>query len=154
MPVLPISPVTQAIADRLTLVTGATGYLGEVGRTLDGRLNVDPPTKTPTDARVQPYFTLYPSPGAPGIQPNLCLTDPDLDWSGQITAVAGDVSDLDWLVDRLRAVLDGWRPAVPGLQVGSVRGPRGYDPGPYRADRTVTPTRLYVPLLFVTTVTA
>lgn len=153
-PVVNVGPITAAIAQRLENVPQTTGYLGQVGRTLDGRLNVDPPSKGPRDPRVRPYFVLYPSPGAPGQQPALCGDDPDLDWSGQITAVAGDVHDLDWLVDRLRLVLVGWIPQVPGVVVGPVRTPRGYSPGPYRVDEQAQPPRLWVPLLFTTTITA
>lgn len=154
MPVVSRALVSDAVAGRLLDVTGATGFYGQYGRGLDGRVGVDVPTKSATDLRVQPYFIFFPAPGAPGEQPNLCLSDPDLTWSCQVTAAAGDIADLNALIDRIDAALTGWAPVVAGHRCGSLRTPSGLDVGPARTDQAVTPPRLYVPLQYQSQITA
>lgn len=146
--------VSDAVAARLALVSGATGYYGQIGRTLDGRLDVDPPTKTDGTGRVRPYFIFFPPAGARGDQLDLAGTDPDMTWLCQITAAAGDVADLNALVDRIDATLGRWTPDVPGHRCGPLHPPPGLDLGPVRADQTVQPPRLFLPLQYSTTITA
>lgn len=147
--------VGQAVADHLeNNVPHATGYYGQVGRRLDGSTDEDPPTKGQYDPRVKPYFTLYPGVGeGVGDDYDLARCDPLLVWSCQVTAVAGDVADLEALVDRLAGALDGWRPSVSPYAASPLRPPFGYQAGTFRTDDTVSPPRLWLPLQYRTTLT-
>lgn len=145
--------VANAIAARLAGVTNATGYYGQVGRLLNGTLGPDPQPKSATDQRVQPYFVLYPSGGAPGPDPDLGDGNRDMTQNHQVTAAAGDIEDLLALVDRIVDRLYLWTPTVTGLVLGPLRFPPGYVPGPVLADKNFTPNRLYVPLLYQLTAT-
>lgn len=135
----------QAIKTRLeTAVTNCEVYLGE-------------PTDVPRIGSTQyvvPHAALYPSPGTPSDEQDVADTATDLDWLFQVTLAAGFVNDLTALVTRVDDVLYRWTPAVPGLVCGPVKPPPGFDPGPLRFDRDVTPHRPYLPLQYGTRVTA
>jgi hypothetical protein len=145
-----------AVASRAVGVTNATGYLGQIGA-MNGLPTVvntpaDPPTKTADDLRVKPYFILFPGAGEPGTEESAAGsadTFVDLDWPIQITAAAGDIDDLLGLVDRIHNRFFRWSPGKLGTDVftGHLRVPPSYRPG-VLTDKTVTPYRLYVPLLF------
>ncbi|WP_435744906.1 hypothetical protein [Nocardioides sp. SYSU DS0663] len=148
--------LTLAVAERAKTITHATGYVGQVGA-MHGLPDVDtpaePPAKSPTDARVRPYFVLFPGVGTPGDEQDLADTYVDLDWPIQITAAGGDTYDVLALVDRIRGAFRRWSPGSLGVgddrfQTGPLQVPDGYDPGPLLVDRGVTPHRLYTPLLF------
>lgn len=146
--------VAGAIATRLTTVTNALGYYGQVGRSLTGDL-IDPPgPKSPDDQRVEPYFVLYPSPGTTGPDQDLGDCAVDLMLPFQVTAAAGDIDDLLALVDRILSGLHRWTPTIAGLACGRVQFPPGFVPTNVLIDRDHTPHRLYVPLPFQLTVTA
>lgn len=148
--------VTNAIGERLATITHATGYYGQVGRPLPGQALVqdggtipaDPPTKSPDDLRVRPYFVFFPSPGTPGSEVDLADTHVDLQLNLQVTAAGGDVADVLALVDRIHDALFRWAPTVPGVVCGPLRYPFGWNPGPVRTDRDFVPARLYVPLQY------
>jgi hypothetical protein len=140
-----------AIATRLTSVTNATGYLGQIGAKngLPGVEDTpaDPPTKTATDLRVKPYFILFPGLGRRPGEIDLAESINDLDQLVRVTAAGGDVQDVLALVDRIDALLFRWSPTVTGVRCGPLRLPPGYDP-PLLTDESVPPTRHYVPLQY------
>ncbi|MBB3041221.1 hypothetical protein [Nocardioides soli] len=150
--------VLDAVAGRLAAVTNATGYRGQIGARygLPGVVGTpdEPPTKTGTDLRVQPYFILEPGVGRPlpGEGSLGGPTDPfrDVDAPYVVRAAAGDHDDLLALVDRIDAVLrppGGWAPTVAGAVCGPLVPQPGYEP-PLLTDNGVTPPRLYVPLQY------
>lgn len=154
---MPISrrALAGAVAARAVGVTNATGYFGQIGE-MNGLPGVtdtpaDPPTKAAGDLRVKPYFVVFPGAGEPGNEDSVGgPTDAfvDLDWPIQITAAAGDIDDLLGLVDRIHDRFFRWSPGLLGaVLTGHLAVPAGYRPG-VLTDKTVTPYRLYVPLLF------
>lgn len=143
--------IGAAIATRLLEVTNAPGYYGQVGRLLPGaQANTpkDPPQKSPTDARVVPYFVLYPGTGGDGPDANLGDESIDLTQLHQVTAAAGDVEDLLGLVDRIDAKLNRWSPTVAGVVAGRLHMPPGFDPGQPIPDNQQQPVRYFVPLQY------
>lgn len=144
-----------AIATRLAAVEHATGYMGQIGAKygLPGVAGTpeEPPTKSGTDLRVQPYFILEPGIGRPMVGED-SLGGPadtfrDVDAPYVVRAAAGDVQDLLALVDRIETALRGWVPAVAGFQCGPVVPQPGYDP-PLLPDNAITPPRFFTPLQY------
>lgn len=144
--------VFGAIATRLTAVTNATGYYGQVGRplTLPAPTGwvADPPVKEATDPHVKPYFVLYPGPGVDGPDTPLVGLDDGLGLDFDVRAAAGDIDDLLALIDRLDAQLVGWIPVVAGTVLGRIGRFPGYRP-PLLPDKTVSPERQFAPLKYV-----
>lgn len=153
---IPRRELAAAVAERLTTVTNATGYVGQIGA-MNGLPGVvvtpnDPPPKSTTDQRVKPYFVLFPGIGRPGPELDLGDCHVDLDWPIQVTAAAGDTDDLLALVDRIDAVLHRWSPGIFGAApdqgiAGPLRPLPGYVP-PFLTDTKVDPPRLYTPLQY------
>jgi len=151
-----VAPVSRRIiygliAQRLTAVTNAYGYYGQIGRPLVHNLPVpaDPIVKDPTNGnlQVQPYFVLYPGAGGDGPDQPLCDTDDALSLDWRVTAVGGDVEDVLALIDRMDGLLIGWTPVSSGLGFGRV----GRLPGtsaPVLPDTTVKPPRQFAPLQY------
>lgn len=141
----------NAVAERLATITTAYGYYGGIGRPLPGtNPPADPPAKSDTDLRVQPYFILWPS--GPGNAPDrqLCGSPAGVERRYRITAAAGDIEDLLALVDALDNRLLGWRPPItPGATSwpSPIRRLPDYIPD-VLTDRATTPQRLYVPLIY------
>lgn len=148
------------VATRLVGVTNATGYYGQIDARngLPGVTGTpaDPPPKSSTDARVQPYFILFPGIGTPGPETSVGgHTDSFVDRDSllRITAAAGDIDDLLALVDRINDLLWRWSPGPitaeggPTVLCGPLLIPPGYDPQPLQ-DATFTPVRHYVQLQF------
>lgn len=99
------------------------------------------------DGAAHPYAALYPAPGfADTSQQVLDTTPGHLTWSFQVTAAGGDVVRGRRAVDRVNTRLLNRRLLVAGVEHGVIRAV--VDPGPLRTDRTVTPWRVWVPLLF------
>lgn len=151
--------VANAVAARLLGVTNATGYYGQIGRLLPGAPEdtpVDPQPKSASDARVRPYFVLYPGAGTQGPDPDAADQAVDLTQPFQITAAAGDIEDLLALVDRIEVQLLRWTPVLglAGVAVGYLRRPPGVpDTAPVLTDTQHSPVRLYTPLQFQLTAT-
>lgn len=150
MPILR-RPLALAVATRLAGVTNATGYFGQVGP-MNGLPGVtgtpaDPPPKSTDDARVKPYFVMFPGIGLPGDEPDLGDTLVDLDWSFGVTVAGGDIQDVLALVDRIDALLYRWAPTVAGFQCGPLRYPPGRDV-PLLLDQAFKPVRHYAPLQY------
>lgn len=120
------------------------GYQGEA---------VDVPLAAGGDGRVVPYWVLHVSPGTPTDQLDLADTVVDLDWGFQITCAGGASADVQALMSDVDAVIFRWRPVLAGLVCGPCKPPLGFDPGPIRLDRSVTPHRPVVPLQYVTRIT-
>lgn len=153
--------IAAAIASRLTGVTNAVGYVGQIGARngLPGVTDTPekPPTKSDKDPRVVPYFILYPGIGGPTDETDLGDTSVDIDYPVTITAAAGDIDDLLALVDRITTQLWRW---IPGddlgradghpIVAGPLRIPPGYQP-PVLLDQAFTPPRHYTQLQFVLT---
>lgn len=150
-----------AVAARLLAVTNATGYYGQIGRLLPGAPDgtpVDPQPKSAKDARVRPYFVIYPGAGGQGPDPDAGDQAVDLTQPFQVTAAAGDVDDLLALVDRIEARLLRWTPdlgaAGEGLHIGYLRRPPGVPAtAPVLTDTQHSPVRLYTPLQYQLTAT-
>lgn len=149
----PARALGNLVATRLASVRHASGYYGQIGRPLPGREDdtpPDPPVKDQAsgDLRVRPYFVYYP--GTPDNGFDEPVAGPAANGAGsagfQVTAAGGDVEDVLALVDRINTALQGWRPR--GRLDGLIRPQPGYQPR-MQVDRTHTPERLFVPLLFV-----
>ncbi|GEP38887.1 hypothetical protein NPS01_25500 [Nocardioides psychrotolerans] len=152
MPEISRRLVAVAVATRLVGVTNATGYVGKVSA-LSGLPGVtgtpdSPPVKSASDARVKPYFVLFPGAGTPGPETDLGDSVVDLDLPFQLTVAGGDLYDVLALADRVHAALHRWAPVVDGHQCGPLRVPPGYAPGVVLTDRDFTPHRLYTPLQY------
>lgn len=152
MPTISRRLVALAVATRLVGITNATGYYGKVS-SLTGLPGVtgtpdNPPPKSESDARVRPYFVLFPGAGTPGPEVDLGDSLLDLDLPFQITAAGGDLNDVLALADRIHDRLYRWAPVVDGHQCGPLRVPPGYSPGVVLTDRDFTPHRLYTPLQY------
>lgn len=160
---MPISRrlLANAVATRLLGVTNATGYYGQIGRLLPGApadTPTEPQPKSATDARVKPYFILYPGAGGQGPDPDAGDGAVDLTQPFQITAAAGDVEDLLALIDRIEARLLRWTPdlgeAGVGIHFGYLRRPPGVpNTLPVLTDTQHSPVRLYTPLQYQLTAT-
>lgn len=141
----------NAVAERLVTITTAHGYYGGIGRPLPGTNPPDdPPAKSDTDLRVQPYFILWPTGPGPAAEQPLCGTPAGVERRYRITAAGGDVEDLLALVDTLDAALLGWRPPItPGATSwpSPIRRLPDYIPD-VLTDRATTPQRLYVSLIY------
>jgi hypothetical protein len=138
--------ITDVVFTRIsTLAPSVAVYRSEV---------VDNPPSLPGDDRVGPYVVLYPFPGHPGPGGDLGGTADDLDYTCQVTCAAGYAPDCEHLVDRVHQLLYKWTPSVAGIVLGQLNPPPGYDPGPVRIDRTISPPRFSVPLQYRLTATA
>lgn len=131
--------ITSAIEARLDTLTGVAVYRSEVDST---------PPLLPNSDRVAPYVVLYPFPGKPGPGGDLAGASDDLEFTCQVSCAAGYSRDCEQLVDRTYALLYRWTPTVAGIVLGQLIPPPGYDPGPVRTDRTITPPRFSVPLQY------
>lgn len=113
-PPIPHRPLAAAVAARLVALTNATGWVGQISART-GLPGVDdtpggPIAKSDTDARVQPYFVLYPGLGNPVAEQDLGDQSVDVDIPVTVTAAAGDVEDLLALVGRIDTLLWRWVP--------------------------------------------
>lgn len=106
------------------------------------------------DGYVGKYAAVFPGAGTPTDENDLAEAAIDLDWPVQVTCAAGWVEDVLDVVTAVHAALFRWEPTVTGLVVGRLAPPDGYDPGPVRYDRDVTPHRPFLPLQYVTRITA
>lgn len=154
--------LANTVAARLVGVTNATGYYGQIGRPLTmaapAGWTADPQPKNATDARVKPYFVVYPGAGGQGPDPDAADQAVDLTQGFRVTAAAGDVEDLLALIDRIEARLLHWTPdlgaAGEGIHVGYLRRPPGVpDTAPILTDTQFNPHRLYTPLQYQLTAT-
>jgi hypothetical protein len=124
---------------RLKALPGAPAvkvYRGEVP---------DHPPRMPDSDRVEPYVVFFDGAGATNLEPDLAYRNEDLSWSPQITIAAGFSPDCAQLVDRVCAWVYRWSPVLEGVAAGMLQPPPGFDPGPVRPDRTVTPIRFFLP---------
>jgi hypothetical protein len=133
--------ITTAI---LTRLAGLTVYRGEVP---------DHPPILPDSDRTAPYVVLYPFGPKDGPDGNLADTVADIDYTGQLTCVAGFVEDCEFLTSQVDALMNRWVPVVAGVVFGAFRPPPGFDPGPVQRDPDVRPPRFFVPLQYQTTAT-
>jgi len=148
VPSLRAQLITDSVQARAQTLSGVTVYRSEVE---------DNPPRLSGDDRVAPYLVLYPFPGNPGPAGDLGDTAVDLDYTFQATCVAGYSRDCEHLVDLVHPLYFCWTPTVTGLgpsQIGTFKPPPGYDPGPVRIDRTISPPRFSVPLQYRLTATA
>ena len=134
-----VRALNTAVTDRLEgQLPGVPGWVTEAG---------DVPTIPNSDGRVVPYWVLHASAPSTDAEPDLADTVVDGWWLFQVTAAAGLTVDLTVLVDRIHAALYRWVPAVPGLVVGQLKPPPGYQ-APVLLDRDVTPHRPYAPMQY------
>jgi hypothetical protein len=109
-----------------------------------GEVDEHPPTYPDSD-RVAPYVVLFDGTGTVNLEPDLAYRNEDLAWTPQITIAAGFSPDCVQLVDRVCAWVYRWSPVLEGVAAGLLEPPPGFDPGPVRIDRTVSPPRFFVP---------
>ena len=150
---LPRGLLTRTLVARLEEIQHLTVYLRRVGFVLDAAAEIPPPTISPDDMRVRPYAVIYPSPGSDGPDERLDQTLTGIVWRPQVTLVAGDETALDLVVDAVTQRLDSWRPTFSAphddIEVGRLRKPPGFDPGPSRRDDDIAPARYWTPLQYV-----
>jgi hypothetical protein len=138
--------LTTVVDDRLKTLTGVTVYRGEVPD--------QPPKLEDGSGRVAPYVVHYPFPGKPGPGGDLAGESDDLEYTTQVSCAAGYVQDCEYLVDRVHQLMFRWTPSVAGVVLGQFVPPPGYDPGPVRVDRTISPPRSSLPLQYRLVATA
>jgi hypothetical protein len=142
MPTISRKALSDAVKARAATITNCVVYLGE-------------PTNVPnTSGFTVPHIALYPGTGTPSVEQDIADTAVDLDWLLQITVAGGYVDDVLALATRVDAAFYRWTPTVTGLVCGPLKPPAGYDPGPVRFDRDVTPHRPFLPLQYTTRITA
>lgn len=146
-----------AIATQLAPVTNAVGYYAQIGRPITIPAPVgwlpDPPPKSANDARVKPYYLLFPGAGGDGPDTPVTGGDDGLTVPFGVQVAGGDADDVEALVDRVETRLLGWVPVVAGVVLSPVRRLPEYRPE-LQVDDNKQPERLYVPLrylLFATT---
>lgn len=144
--------VALAVAQRLTTITTATIYLGQVGRRADGVIDNGPAAKSPSDPRVVPYAVIFPGFGGPGDEPDLGDATEDRVIPFPVTVAGGDPEDVLALADRIHAALWRWAPGLLGptdsrFIAGPLRTPLGYR-AELLVDRGITPHRPFVPLRY------
>lgn len=106
------------------------------------------PPRMVDSPRVGRYVVVYPFPGAYGPGDDLADSSDDIDYGVQVTCAAGFTTDCEALVDDVKGALYGFIPVVENLVMGPLKPPPGYDPGPIRVDRTITPPRSSLPLQY------
>lgn len=122
-----------------------TVYRGEVAGTPPVMVTDGVPDPS---GRVAPYVVLFDGTGARDHEPALDPTcAEELRWTPQITVAAGFTEDCTQTLDRVLAWIRPWRPVIDEVASGMLTFPPGYDPGPARPDRSVTPIRFFVPVL-------
>jgi len=131
--------MADAVEARARTVANAHGYVLEAG---------DVPRVEGGDGRVEPYWVLTVSPGAPTPEQDVAATVDDLDWLIQFTVAGGWAADVQDLAARLHASLYRWAPTVAGVVCGPLAPPPGYLPL-IQLDRQFTPHRPFVPLQYV-----
>jgi hypothetical protein len=139
-----IKAITDAVLARLGNLTPVTVMSGEV--------STSPPIVAQTD-RIAPYVVLYAFGPTDVPEGDLGDAPADLVYTFQVDCVAAYQADAQWLVDQVVAQLDRWAPSVTGMVVGRFKPPVGYDPGPFRRDDAVNPSRFSLPLQYRTTAT-
>lgn len=137
--------ITDVVFARLQTITSSHHYRDEVP---------DNPPVLPDSGRVDKYDVLYPFPAHPGPGGDLGNQSDDLDYTCQITCAAGFGPDCEWLADKVHQLFFMWAPSVAGIVLGQFQPPPGYDPGPIRIDRSISPPRFSVPLQYRLTATA
>jgi hypothetical protein len=113
-----------------------TVYRGEVP---------DHPPTMPDSDRVAPYVVLFDGAGPTDLEPDVAGQNEDLAWRPQITIAAGFSPDCTQLVDRVCAWVYRWSPVLEGVAADRLEPLPGFDPGPVRPDRTVSPIRFFLP---------
>lgn len=93
------------------------------------------------------YAVFYPGGGDPG-RNNLALSPGQLLWTFQVSAIGQDREQVGWVIDTVRALLDGQSLEVSGAKVGRMQPPFGYQPPPPRPEFQAQPPRLSVPLQY------
>lgn len=153
LPVIRRKVLGDLLVERLVALPGSpvvVVYRGEVssrGRRplVDG--STDPPMLAQPRGAVAPYVVVFDGTGAVELEAGLARCGEQLRWTPQVTVAAAFPEDCLQTVDRVHAWLYGWQPAVgAGVAAGLMVPPPGFDPGPPRPDRTVSPVRWFVPL--------
>lgn len=129
-----VSTLADDVWAILSAVAGVNHFDGEVTT----------PPKDP-DGRVHPYTAFYPAAGFRSSN-RVGAGLSSLDWTFQVTCVAGDRERCLWCVDKIRSAFTGRRLTLTGGRAGRIR--ELGNPGPVRIDRDVAPTRAYLPLDF------
>lgn len=142
LPAIRTQLITDEVYDRLDTLTDVTVYRSEM------------PTHPPAavgdpEGRVSSYVVLYPFGPKPTSETDLADQTKDMDYSMQVTCVAGYSPDAEYLWDRVHALIYRWSPTVTGVAFGGFRPPTGYQPGPLRRNEVVKPPRFWVPLQYV-----
>ena len=150
----PASVVKELLENSLDAL--ATAVLAQLRTDLGipSRLGVydgDPDPAPDLDGKALPFAVVWPGAGSLG-SVTLCDAQDVLDWPVQVTAAGGDPTRARRAVDRVRMRLAGARLDVNGTEV-YLREDEGFQPGPPREEKDVTPTRWFVPMQYRATVT-
>lgn len=138
--------ISDAVNTQLgTLSPAIDIYRGEV---------TDSPAIVPQSGRIAPYLVFYTFGPADVAEGDLADAPTDVTYTIQVDCVAGFEADCAWVVEQVVGKLDRWAPTVAGMVVGRLKPPTGYDPGPFRRDDAVKPSRFSLPLQYRTTATA
>jgi hypothetical protein len=100
------------------------------------------------DGRVHPYAVLFAG-GGQRIHERLAGGPDRISWRFQVTCAGGDTTRALACVDAVTAALDGRRLVAGGWSSTPLQ--QDLDPGPLREDRDGAPSRWYLPLQYVTT---
>lgn len=128
--------LAAATEARLRTIANVTGYLGDV--------NPAPPTISPTDLRVRPYWVLHTGAGRPTDE-RLTGDLVGAEWPFIVTVAAGRAGDLNPLIDAVDGTLSGWRPYAETTRCWM---DVDYSPDNALWDRDVAPPRVFLPLRF------
>lgn len=121
-------------------VSNVNTYDGEI---VDANGTPVPPPHD-SDGRVHAYAIYYPGAGL-AYSRTLDAAPDCLDWTFQVTCVAGDRVRALWCIDKIRTALAGKWVTVNGQQL-QIR--QDGDSGSIRRDDNVSPSRFYLPVLF------
>jgi hypothetical protein len=155
LPAIEQRPITDLVLTRLRQLDGVAVYDGEI---LNDDGSTHPPAMSDQDPRVGPYVVWYPWGRRATGQYAVSMEETDLVYGGQATCGAGYRPDLEYLLDRVDALLNGWTPVpadgvLDGVAFGQFRRPIGFTAGSIRRDDDVSPPRFWLPDQFVCTAT-
>lgn len=108
---------------------------------------VDPPPPVDAKGITKGYAVFHPFPGD-ATSSSLDRQPGRLLWQFQVSAAGGNHDYTLWVVDTVRALLDGKTLTVAGVSVGLMQPPLGYQPPAPQVFPLDSGQRLQVPLLY------
>lgn len=109
---------------------------------------VDPAPPVDSNGVTKGYAVFHPFGGNADVS-NLARVPGQLLWQFQVSAAGGNRTYVLWVVDTVRALLDGKTLTVAGTTAGLMQPPPGYQPPPPMPQPVdASSQRLQVPLLY------